>query len=59
MKEEPEMEEHSHQPEGRENVAGALTVPFANSKIKEGEDQQQQKPLPKPARQKTQFLESY
>ena len=30
------------------NVAGALTAPFASPKKKEGEDQQQQTPLPKP-----------
>ena len=29
-------------------MAGALTVPFANPKKEEGENKQQQKPLPKP-----------
>ena len=39
----------------KRNMAGAPTAPFANPK-KEGEDQQQQKPLPKQQAKRTDTL---
>ena len=57
LKEEPKMEEQATSQKEKKCGWGP-DCPFCKSQKKEGENQQQQKPLPKATSQKTRYLKS-